>query len=283
MIGEPLPDPHKWTALALAVGVHGLLAAFLVLGVSWRNPPPAAIQVELVRESPASAPKAVTRDTEPRPLPRPETPPPPPKPQPVPLPKPDIAIKDKEKPKPPPKAVPVAVPTEEDIRPKRDQRLMQERQSEALAREMQQLENLKRQQQLERELSRAREDQAAAARAEAAARDAATLRAAEAQAGAARSRMIAGYQDRIRGKIRGNIVRPPELRGNPVARFDVTQLPSGEVLDVVMTASSGNRAWDESVERAIRKSSPLPKAEASDVYQRLLHLTFCPDEERGCR
>lgn len=272
-------DPHKWTALAMAALVHVALAAFLFFGVSWKNPPPAAVEVELVRASPQ--PVAASP---PRPAPRIEAPPPP-KAVPVPLPRPDIAIKDRDKPKPPPKAQPVPLPDKEPPRAERERatRLLQERQSDALTREMQQIENKKLNAQLERELARSQADQAAAARAEAEARAAARAAAANAQAAAARGRALATYQDKIRGKIRGNIVMPPDLRGNPVARFDVTQLPSGEIIDVVMTASSGNRTWDESVERAIRKSSPLPKPDSGDLSERMLHLTFCPDEERGCR
>ena len=271
------PDPHKWTALAMAVLVHFALAALLFFGVSWKNPPPAAVEVELVRAAPQplAAPP-------PKPAPRIDSPPPP-KAVPVPLPRPDIAIKDRDKPKPPPKAVPV--PDKEPPRAERERatRLLQERQSDALTREMQQIENKKLNAQLERELARSQADQMAAARAEAEARAAARAAAAEVQAQAMRGRLVAGYQDKIRGKIRGNIVFPLELRGNPVVRFDVIQYPSGEIKEVVLVAASGNSAWDEAVKKAILKSSPLPKADSADLYQRILHLTFCFDEERGCR
>lgn len=276
------PDPHKWTAATLAVVVHVLLAVFLFFGVSWKNPMPVAVEVELVRAT--NEPQAAAPPPKPAPKPAPKVEAPPPKPQPAPLPKPDIALKDRDKPKPS-KAVPVELPDKAPTKAEREraQRLLEERQADALAREMQQIENKKLNQQLERELARSQADRAAAAKAEADARAAARAAAAEAQAQAMRGRLLATYQDKIRGKIRGNIVRPPDLRGNPVVRFDVTQLPSGEIIDVVLTAASGNTAWDESVERAIRKSSPLPKADSTEIYQRILHLTFCPDEERGCR
>jgi colicin import membrane protein len=80
------------------------------------------------------------------------------------------------------------------------------------------------------------------------------------QAGAERKRGLAEYIDKVRGKIRGNISLPPGIQGNPQAEFEVTQLPTGEVLDVKLRRSSGNPALDAAVERAIRKSSPLAQA-----------------------
>jgi len=41
-------------------------------------------------------------------------------------------------------------------------------------------------------------------------------------------------------------------------RCRVRLLPTGEVLSVKVTQSSGNPAYDEAVVRAIEKSSPLP-------------------------
>ena len=57
---------------------------------------------------------------------------------------------------------------------------------------------------------------------------------------------------------------PPDIKGNPEAEFEVTQLPSGEVLNVRLLKSSGHTAYDAATERAIRKSSPLPKPGKSE-------------------
>ena len=88
------------------------------------------------------------------------------------------------------------------------------------------------------------------------------------QAAAARSRGLADYAGKIRGKIRGNIVLPQAIQGNPEALFTVTQLPSGEVIDVKMKKSSGNASLDAAIERAILKSSPLPKPDQPELFQR---------------
>lgn len=95
----------------------------------------------------------------------------------------------------------------------------------------------------------------------------------------ARTKATADYLSRIRGKIRGNIVLPPGLQGNPEAVFAVAQLPSGEIINVRLKRSSGNAALDAAIERAIQKSSPLPKPDQADVFNRDLELKFRPLED----
>ena len=87
-------------------------------------------------------------------------------------------------------------------------------------------------------------------------------RAAQAAAGAARNKAQLDWIDKIRSRIRGNINLPPDIPGNPEAIFDVVQLPTGEIIDVKLRKSSGVRAYDDAVQRAILKSSPLPQAGA---------------------
>ena len=85
--------------------------------------------------------------------------------------------------------------------------------------------------------------------------------------------------NKIKGKIKGNLMLPPDIRGNPEAVFDVIQLPSGEILSVKLKKSSGHAAYDSAIERAILKSSPLPKPEQGDLFSRALELKFRPLEE----
>ena len=68
---------------------------------------------------------------------------------------------------------------------------------------------------------------------------------------------------------------PPDIKGNPEAIFDVIQLPTGEVISARLRKSSGHRGYDEAVERAILKSSPLPKA-GPGLLNRQLELRFHP-------
>ena len=90
----------------------------------------------------------------------------------------------------------------------------------------------------------------------------------------------AGYVDKIRAKIQGNVILPPALSGNPAAEFLVQQLPTGEILSVKLTRSSGNRALDGAWERAILKSSPLPLPEQREVFQPTLRLIFRPSDKQ---
>jgi colicin import membrane protein len=88
----------------------------------------------------------------------------------------------------------------------------------------------------------------------------------------------AGYIDKIRTKIKMNIVLPSELKGNPEAIFDVIQLPTGEVLSARLVKPSGYQLYDDAVERAIRGASPLPKPDRPEQFRRELQLKFRPQE-----
>ena len=86
------------------------------------------------------------------------------------------------------------------------------------------------------------------------------------------------YIEKIRARIWSHIIPPSDLKGNPEAIFDVVQLPTGEVLSARLRKSSGNKDYDDAVERAILKSSPLPKPDRPDQFQRELTLKFRPRE-----
>jgi colicin import membrane protein len=235
----PANRAGKRISIALAVAVHLVLAAFLFYGVRWQTKATDVVEVELVRASPVPATPAPPAPVV-TPAPVAEPPPTPkPRPEPAPPPKPDIAIKAKEKPKPPPKVDPTPrIDPNQELLKREAEQLTQRKQADSAAQELAQLKS--------------------------------------AQASAARNKAIADYLGKIRGKIRGNIVLPPDIKGNPEAVFEVTQLPNGDVLSVKVRKSSGNRVLDEAVERAIWKSSPLPKPEQSDLFDRLLNIPYRP-------
>jgi colicin import membrane protein len=208
----------------------------MVLGVHFQSHPPATVEVELWDTSPPP-PQA-----ELKPVVKPEPPPPPPKVEPQkPLAKPDIAVQ--KKPEPKPKAKP---------EPKRD-RDFEKRMREQLAMEQRAV-AVQDEQRREREL-----------------KDLIAKREAD-----ARSRALAAWTDKIRSKIRGNIILPRDIPGNPEAVFDVALLVTGEVLSVKQTRSSGYPVYDEAVYRAILKSSPLPKPDNPALFERRLELRFHP-------
>jgi len=88
----------------------------------------------------------------------------------------------------------------------------------------------------------------------------------------------AAYIDRIRTRIKSHIVLPSDIKGNPEAIFDVVQIPSGDVINVKLVKSSGHQLYDEAVERAIKKSSPLPKPDRPEQFVREFTLRFKPYE-----
>ena len=51
------------------------------------------------------------------------------------------------------------------------------------------------------------------------------------------------------------------------------------MLDVRLKRSSGNPSLDAAIERAILKSSPLPKPDDPAMFQRTLEIKYKPIEE----
>jgi len=231
------PEPGKRAAWAMAVVVHVLLATFLIYGVQWQAAAPETVSVDLVRYLPPTVAD------------KPSAPPleqKPPEPvaanvQKVELPAPpkaEILRKDSEKPK--------------TIKEKATQSM------DAISRLLERETNLM--------LNRRNAD--------AADRELAQIKAT--QAASSRNKGLIDYMSKVRGKIRGNIVLPPAIVGNPEIVFVVTQLPSGEILSVKLNKPSGNNALDTAVERAILKSSPLPKPDDPSQFERELSIKYRP-------
>lgn len=93
-------------------------------------------------------------------------------------------------------------------------------------------------------------------------------------------RVVDEYTAKIQGKIRRNIVEPPDVARDARAEFSVTLLPGGTVLNARLLKSSGNAAYDSAVERAILKSQPLPLPPDAAMFNRFreLKLGFKPTE-----
>ncbi|HJV94354.1 MAG TPA: energy transducer TonB [Azonexus sp.] len=258
MILDRPEEPGKKYALTFTILVHVGLLVFLFFGVQWKSSKPEVMEVELWSAQPAPAtyvppppPPEPEVKPEPKPIPKVE-----PKPEPPPPKKPDIAVKQEKKPEPkkpePPKPEPKKPEPKPEVKPPPKAPDF----SEMLKREAADHKPRPNTQQLAN---------AAAAEAE--------------QRASANKRGLADYASKIRGKVRGNIVLPPSIQGNPEAIFEVSQLPSGEVLAVKLKRSSGNAALDTAIERAILKSSPLPKPDDPSLFQRSLEIKYKPFEE----
>lgn len=273
---NPPPSTGRLRAIGLALLIHGLLLAALTWGVSWRSSDTSlSVEAELWAAVPQqAAPRAVA----------PEPPPPEPKPEPEPAPPPP----------PPPKAqeprnneAEIALARERE----RKQKLEQERlERERLAREKREREERER---LEREKKLAeekrRKELEAKRREEAEARQREQLRQEQLKrmaglAGATGSAQdqaqraagpSAGYAGRIRARIKPNIVFTEELASNPVAEVEVRTSPDGTIVGRKLLKSSGHKAWDEAVLKAIDKTETLPR-DIDGLVPSTLVITFRP-------
>ncbi|MDR2093540.1 MAG: TonB C-terminal domain-containing protein [Azoarcus sp.] len=242
--------PRKFLSFILTLAVHIGLLAFLFFGINWQSQPLGSLEVGLVGPAPAPAPKQA-----------PPPPPEPPKPEPpkpvveetAPQPAPEIATKKKEKPKEPPK------PKKPKEKPKEPPK----------PRELKPIDFVEKN--LKQEIARQEE-----------AKKANSLLESGARGGGGSPGELDAYRSAIAAKVRRNLIAPPGLSGNPEAVFEIEQIlggNGGEVVNVKLKRSSGNSALDEAIQRAIRKSSPLPPPDNRNLFERKLNLTFRPLEE----
>lgn len=277
----------KFSAGLLAIIVHVLFFALLMVGVTWQSKRPQPVSAELWDALPPPPPK-----------PQPEVKPPPtPKVEPKPEPKPEPEPEPKIEPKP--KIDPEILLREKEEKRKLEEqkRLEEQKKKEAERRKLEEEKKLKAEEERKRleEQKRAKADEEKRLKAEEeqkrlaeenriADQQLAAMREAEAQREAAKStaqaKLIEQQIARIRDKIRRNIISPADIQGNPQAEFNVTLLPGGEVLSVTLTRASGNAAYDSAVERAIYKSQPLPLPEDPQLFSqfRVLNLKIRPFE-----
>jgi colicin import membrane protein len=90
----------------------------------------------------------------------------------------------------------------------------------------------------------------------------------------AMQRMIDEYVLYIQEKVQRSWIRPPSSGGELSCTVEVRLIPSGEVIDAQIVRSSGNDAFDRSVEAAVLKASPLPVPPDPDVMEQFRTLRF---------
>lgn len=260
MTAAAINSREQALAGALAFVTHVLFLILMVFGVSWQHKQiDTAVVVDLWRDVPAATPPAVEA---PPPQVKPEPPPPapkvevkpPPKPEPVPVAKPDIALKDKQE---------------------KERKLKEQQAADAkkLAAEKSREAELEKKKRAETEALKKK--QTADADAKRAVAEQEKMQAAEAaQRAAAAKGEIDKYMDGIRTKVRRFVLVPPSLQGNPEAEALVTLLPGGEVLDVRISKSSGNPAYDAAIESAIRKAQPFTVPTGDQFQQNFRRFTM---------
>ncbi|MEO8849733.1 MAG: cell envelope integrity protein TolA [Casimicrobiaceae bacterium] len=271
--------PHRGVALALAVAVHLAFLGVLIFSIRWQSHEPEPVVAELY--APIAQPAKVAPPPKVTPPPKLEPiPTPPPKIEPVAVPTPQPVLQ-------PPKVDSAAADIALKARKDEERRQRVEAEQRAQVEQQKRITELQRQRELQKQqddkkLADARERQQremqqiqAQADSEFAARKQAEV---AARAQDARKTAESDWVQRIQAKVKGNLILPSDLPGNPQAIFDVVQLPTGEIIDAKLQKSSGVRAYDDAVQRAILKSSPLPKPGRPEMFQRVLTLRFRPND-----
>ena len=87
----------------------------------------------------------------------------------------------------------------------------------------------------------------------------------------------ASYAGRIRARIKPNITFTEDMAGNPKAEVEVRTSPDGTIISRKLLSSSGNKAWDEAVLKAIDKTATLPRDEDGRVPP-VLEISFRPKD-----
>jgi len=260
----------KWLALLLALLVEAAFVGVLIVSVRWQNRKPEPVTAELYAP-PVKAPVVEA----------PPAPPPVPAPQPAPPTPPAVVPPEPKVAKPDTRSADIALKArQEEERRKKDEAARKEAESKARAQqEAEARQKLDEKKKLDE--TRARQQRATDAMRAQAEREGETRAQADRDARARAQQASKAESDWIRSiqaKVRGNVIIPPDMAGNPEAIFEVVQLPTGEIIDVQLRKSSGVRAYDDAVQRAILKSSPLPRPERAELFQRSLTLKFRPTD-----
>lgn len=247
------PEPGKVPAFILAALVHAGFAAVLVFGVSWQTKAPIPLTAELWSSLPT--------------VPAVEPPPPPPEPEPV-----------KVEPKPePPKPEPVKVeppqPSKADIELKKkiekekEKEKKQKQEKEAAEKKKREADEKKRKEdekRLAEEKARKAQEAKAKAEADAAARAAATRQ----------QKLLDDWANQIRALIRSRANVPDSVTGAPEIQVRLKLLVTGAVFEAVVVRRSGNRVYDDSIERAIAGIRQWPTPADPDLFRNNREITL---------
>ena len=247
-------DKGRFPALILALLVHAAFFALLIFSVSWQTKPTAPLMAEVWDSlpPPRNAPAPVPTPTPDTPAPSPVEPP---------------ATK-----KPPPpeveKAPPQPTKADIDLKLKQEREIVQKkaREEKELADKKKLDDTKKEQDKKKEELLKKRLDDVKNQRAldDKIKQEQATSNARESQARAANQAAQQAAQNDYAGKIaalirsRANIT--DAVTGRPKVQIQLRLLVNGVVFDAQVVKPSGNRVYDESIERAINgiQQWPLP-------------------------
>lgn len=288
----PPRETRSAKAFGLAIFAHLLLLGALTWGVNWkRSDTTPAFEAELWSALPQqAAPRAV----EPPPPPPPPAPKPeprvpePPKPEPKAAPEPvkpnvDIALEQEKKRKLleqkkeadaaalKREAEAAALKKEQALAAKEKER-EKEKEKELRAKEDLAKRKLAEEKKLAEtkkfELEKAQQDKLVEAAAEKRHADevrritgmAGATGAADATGSAQRASGPSGsYAGKVAAKVLPNVLSTDDIVGNPKAEVEVSSAPDGTIVGRRLVKSSGNRAWDEAVLKAIDRTGAMPR------------------------
>ena len=262
-------EPGQAVAASFAVAVHIGFFALMVFGVSWQVKAPAPLSAELWSALPALPVAAKVAEP---PAARPEPPPPEP-------PRPEPAVK----PVPPPKVI---EPSKADIaikaRKEREEKLKRENDEK----DKQAAAERKKRDDQKRIDDKRRADEAKLRKTEEAKRRAVDDKAkaeAEARAAAvqsARDAALRDYTGKIAALIRNRANIPDSVTGQPEIQVRVRLLTTGAVFEAQIARASGNRAYDDAVERAINGIRQWPVPDNPEILGRQRELLLNIKHER---
>jgi len=291
----PPPAQGLGRSLSQALVVHLLLLIALTWGISWPTDSTPAVEAELWSALPKAA---APPPPPPAPEPTPEPPPPPPAPKAKPTPPTasrdaDIAIAKQKKVEQEKKLEQEQLKLKKQNEQKeKDKALEQQRQREK--EKLAQAQRDKKEQELKEQKDR-KDKERKAQEAKSAAQDERKLQAMRDEnlrrmagmAGATGSPNATGdalrasgpsasYGGRIIARVKPNIVfNPDDVSGNPVAEVEVRTAPEGKIMSLKLIKSSGNKAWDEAVIKALDKTDTLPR-DTDGTIPTMMVLGFKP-------
>lgn len=88
------------------------------------------------------------------------------------------------------------------------------------------------------------------------------------------SRLRFEYQSLIRQKVARNWIKRSDFDKDWTCRIRVIQNVAGDVVQVEPVSCDGTEAYRDSVVRAVRRASPLPKPPSPDVFEREILFNF---------
>ena len=77
--------------------------------------------------------------------------------------------------------------------------------------------------------------------------------------------------------LAGGVYRVGDIAGNPAAEVEVRTSPDGTIVGQRLIKSSGNKAWDSAVLRAIEKTETLPRDVDGRVPSQIV-ISFRPKD-----